>query len=60
MVQARGMTKQNKTTDLVRAVGPWRVPALGLAGPGKAIGVTMALMVIVLLIRPTGLYGAGR
>jgi branched-chain amino acid transport system permease protein len=28
--------------------------------PKAAIGVTMALMVIVLLIRPTGLYGAGR
>jgi len=28
--------------------------------PKAAIGVTMALMVIVLLIRPTGLYGRGR
>jgi branched-chain amino acid transport system permease protein len=28
--------------------------------PKAAIGVTMALMVIVLLIRPTGLYGAPR
>ena len=28
--------------------------------PKAAIGVTMALMVIILLIRPTGLYGAGR
>jgi branched-chain amino acid transport system permease protein len=28
--------------------------------PKAAIGVTMALMVIVLLIRPTGLYGAAR
>jgi branched-chain amino acid transport system permease protein len=28
--------------------------------PKAAIGVTMTLMVIVLLIRPTGLYGAGR
>ena len=35
MVQARGMTTQhesmqNKTTELVRTVGPWRVPALGV------------------------------
>jgi branched-chain amino acid transport system permease protein len=28
--------------------------------PKAAIGVTMALMVVVLLIRPTGLYGAAR
>lgn len=28
--------------------------------PKAAIGVTMALMVFVLLLRPTGLYGAGR
>lgn len=28
--------------------------------PKAAIGVTMALMVVVLLFRPTGLYGAGR
>jgi branched-chain amino acid transport system permease protein len=28
--------------------------------PKAAIGVTMALMVVILLIRPTGLYGAGR
>jgi branched-chain amino acid transport system permease protein len=28
--------------------------------PKAAIGVTMALMVIVLLVRPTGFYGAGR
>ena len=35
MVQARGMTTQhesmqNKTTELVRTVGPWRVSALGV------------------------------
>jgi branched-chain amino acid transport system permease protein len=28
--------------------------------PKAAIGVTMALMVVILLFRPTGLYGAGR
>ncbi len=28
--------------------------------PKAAIGVTMGLMVLVLLVRPTGLYGAGR
>jgi len=28
--------------------------------PKAAIGVTMALMVVILLVRPTGLYGAGR
>jgi aryl-alcohol dehydrogenase-like predicted oxidoreductase len=34
MVQAEGMTQNktthNKTTDLVRTVGPWTVPALGM------------------------------
>jgi branched-chain amino acid transport system permease protein len=28
--------------------------------PKAAIGVTMGIMVLVLLVRPTGLYGAGR
>jgi len=28
--------------------------------PKAAIGVTMGIMVLVLLVRPTGLYGAGK
>jgi branched-chain amino acid transport system permease protein len=28
--------------------------------PKAAIGVNMALMVVILLLRPTGLYGAGK
>jgi len=28
--------------------------------PKAAIGVTMAIMVLILLFRPTGLYGAAR
>ncbi len=28
--------------------------------PKAAIGVTMALMVVILLFRPTGLYGTAR
>jgi branched-subunit amino acid ABC-type transport system permease component len=28
--------------------------------PKAAIGVTMGIMVLVLLVRPTGLYGAAR